>query len=222
MRFLALFLLAGCFAAEAAPEPRRPKRPKVDACHAALDEMQVRYRVANPHAGIERPVEILGPLGGVTYRAWVKGKPLVLDCSLAQALAQAGPFFTAQGLVEGTYSGAYVRRNIRGTAKPSSHGFGLALDVHRWRTESGIWLSVDPQFEIGLGDEVDCIGLPTTEEARVLRTVWCQLERSGLFRFVLGPDEDADHRNHFHIEALPWAERDLAARPGESPDRSGR
>jgi hypothetical protein len=40
------------------------------------------------------------------------------------------------------------------------------------------------------------------------------MDRSGLFRFVLSPDEDSDHHNHFHIEARPWRERtDLLVQP---------
>src|SRR6185503_10332784 len=90
-------------------------------CPEALDELGVRWRPATPRPGIAQPVEVRGPLGGVTYVPWGKPKPLVLDCSLVEALARSGPFLTAQGLVIATYSGGYNVRNIRGTNKPSSH-----------------------------------------------------------------------------------------------------
>ena len=204
-----LTLLTACAPAAAAPPPLT--------CLETLDELGVRWKPAEPRPGIELPVEVHGPLGGVTYLAFgqttsttkskKKRKPLVLDCSLVEALARAGPFFTAQGLVTATYSGGYKVRNIKGTDKPSSHGYGLALDVHRYATASGTWLSVLDHFETALGDEIDCIGSPRTTEGRVLKTLHCQLERSGWFRFVIGPDDDADHQNHFHIEALPWHQR---------------
>lgn len=215
-REMALVLLwaIACQPVAAAPPPAAPAPPPAepawvatDTCYEALDALHVRWRPAKPRPGIALPVEVLGPLGGVTYVPWGKKKNLVLDCSLIEALARSGPFLTAQGIVLATYSGGYNVRNIRGTNKPSSHGFGLALDVHRYGTASGVWLSVDEHFETALGDEVDCIGAPRTPEARVLKTVHCQMIRSGLFRFVLGPDDDADHRNHFHVEAEPWERR---------------
>ena len=68
-------------------------------------------------------------------------------------------------------------------------------------------------YEQGLGDEIDCVGRPMTEEALILRTVSCQLRRSGLFRLILDPDYDDAHANHFHIEARPWRDRqDVATR----------
>jgi hypothetical protein len=201
--FLLIASLAACAPARAAPPPLT--------CPQALDELGVRWKPAEPRPGIELPVEVHGPLGGVSYVAFgqtaKKKKTLVLDCSLVEALARFGPHLTAQGLVTATYSGGYKVRNIKGTDKPSSHGFGLALDVHLFSTASGVKLSVLDHFETALGDEVDCIGAPRTIEGRVLKTIHCQMERSGWFRFVIGPDDDADHRNHFHIEALPWHQR---------------
>jgi hypothetical protein len=191
-----------------AVEPAKGAKPQRHPCLDELDAMDVAYTRAAPHEGIEVPVQITGPLGGVTYETWSK-RDLVLDCSLVYSLARAGKFFTEEGMTRAFYSSAYQRRNVRGTAKPSKHSFGLALDVHRWRTgadEAGE-LSVEDHYEQGLGDEVDCIGDPLTDEGRSLRTVWCRLDRSSLFRFILSPDSDADHYNHFHIEARAWSDR---------------
>ena len=61
-------------------------------------------------------------------------------------------------------------------------------------------LTVKNDYEQGLGDDVDCVGRPLTDEGRILRTLACQFERSGLFDNVLDPDYDAHHYNHFHLD----------------------
>jgi hypothetical protein len=66
---------------------------------------------------------------------------------------------------------------------------------------------VRADYEQGLGDRWDCAGGALTEAGAILRALVCQLVGSGLFRVVLTPDFDADHYNHFHLEARPWRER---------------
>jgi hypothetical protein len=51
------------------------------------------------------------------------------------------------------------------------------------------------------------VGRPDNERAAAIRLLFCRFERSELFRIILGPDFDEDHRNHFHMEALPWKTR---------------
>jgi hypothetical protein len=174
-------------------------------CYAELDARGVAWRHAS-RPGIAFGVEVDGPLGGVTYTSDA-GKPLVLDCSLVVSLVEAGRYFSAWGIDHATYSSAYQVRNVRGTNHRSKHSFGLALDVHTFRGPDLGTLSVERDFEQGLGDGVDCIGAPLTEGGAILKTLECQLVRSGLFHLVLNPDYDSDHYNHFHLEALPWSER---------------
>ncbi|MCA9676819.1 MAG: extensin family protein, partial [Myxococcales bacterium] len=175
-------------------------------CLAALDERGVAY-VRASRKGIDLGVEIQGPLGGLTFRAY-DDQPLVIDCSLAVSLAEAGPYFTALGLTEAIFSSAYSRRNVRGTNKPSKHSFGLAIDVHRMVGADLGTLDVALDYEQGLGDAVDCLGQPLTAGGAVLKTLQCQLVRSGLFYLVLSPDYDDAHHNHFHLEARRWVDRD--------------
>jgi hypothetical protein len=174
------------------------------ACLAELDARHVAYkRRARP--GIAIAVEISGPLGGVELVS--AGQRLVIDCSLAVSLAEAGRYLRDLGIARATFSSAYARRNVRGTNRPSRHSYGLAIDVHTFASDALGTLRVDRDYEMGLGDDLDCIGWPTTREAAALKTLQCQLVRSGLFRLVLSPDFDADHRDHFHLEVLPWRER---------------
>jgi hypothetical protein len=173
-------------------------------CTAELDARHVSWKKAS-RPGIEDAVEITGPLGGVTFTSW--GQPLVIDCSLAVSLDEAGPYLRALGLDKVMFSSAYSRRKVRFTDHWSKHSFGLAIDVHTFTGPDLGTLRVDRDFEQGLGDDVDCVGSPLTQAGAVLEILKCQLVRSGLFQLVLTPDYDDAHHDHFHLQAKPWPER---------------
>lgn len=174
-------------------------------CTAELDARGIAHRPAT-RPGIAIGVEITGPLGGVTWTAGNKGA-LVIDCSLAVSLAEAGPYLVALGIERAVWSSAYSRRTVRGTSRPSKHSYGLAIDVARFAGADTGELSVALDYEQGLGDRVDCLGRPATQAGAILKVLQCQLVRSGLFHLVLSPDYDDAHHDHFHLEALPWTER---------------
>lgn len=207
--FIALVVVA--LTAPAAAEPARghAARPRLDdvaaSCHRALDDRGVAWRPA-VRPGIALAVEITGPLGGVTFVA-PGPEPLIIDCSLAVSLAEAGRYLTALGLDHARWSSAYSRRNVRGSDRPSNHSYGLAIDVPRWTGPALGALSIAADFEQGLGDAVDCLGQPATQAGAVLKLAQCQLAQSGLFFLVLSPDYDDAHHDHFHLEARPWPER---------------
>jgi hypothetical protein len=173
-------------------------------CTAELDARHVSWKKAS-RPGIAVPVEITGPLGGVTFTS--EDQPLVIDCSLAVSLDEAGRYLRALGLDKATFSSAYSRRKVRGTDHWSKHSFGLAIDVHTFTGADLGTLRVDRDFEQGLGDEVDCVGAPLTQAGAVLEILKCQLVRSGLFQLVLSPDYDDAHHDHFHLQVKPWSER---------------
>jgi hypothetical protein len=174
-------------------------------CTGELDARKISYKPAR-RPGIANAVEITGALGGVTYSS--PGQPLVIDCSLAVSLDEAGRYATALGLDKALFSSAYSVRTVRGTDKPSKHSYGLAIDVHSLTGDAKTGtLRVDRDYEQGLGDEVNCVGKPLTQGGATLKILQCQLVRSGLFSLVLSPDFDADHHDHFHLEVKPWAER---------------
>jgi hypothetical protein len=173
-----------------------------------LDELDARgvayHRIKQK--GIAIAVEIDGPLGGVTYHA--ADRALWLDCSLAVSLDEAGPYLTALGITDASFSSSFSKRNVRGTHKPSKHSYALAIDLHTFAGDGIGALDVSKDFEQGLGDAVDCIGAPLTEAGAILSTLRCQLVQSGLFRLVLTPDYDDAHHNHFHLEARVWGDRE--------------
>ena len=179
-------------------------------CFQRLKRLKVKYKRVK-RLGIRLPVRVSGAVGGVVYKSYGK-KPLVLDCSLVLSLALAGPTLTQFGIERVVYSSAYQRRTIAGSKRPSQHSFGLAIDVHEFVGKRlARPLTVRDDYEQGLGDDVNCLGKPLTEEGATLKLIDCQLSRSGWFRFVLTPDYNAAHHNHFHIEALPWAKRSRAS-----------
>jgi hypothetical protein len=180
-------------------------QPKPDAasCKAELDARRVAWKPA-ARPGIANAVEITGPLGGVTYTTY--NQPLVIDCSLAVSLDEAGKYISSLGLDKAMFSSAYSRRTVRGTNRPSKHSFGLAIDVHSYSSSSDT-LRIDRDYEQGLGDDVDCVGKPLTQGGATLKILQCQLVRSGLFYLVLSPDYDDAHHDHLHLEVKPWSDR---------------
>ena len=167
-------------------------------CAAELATRKIGHKPTK-RPGIAHAIEITGPIAGVTYTGYA---PLVIDCSLAVSLHEVGRYLRALGIDTVKFSSAYSVRNVAGTDKPSKHSFGLAIDIHAFDQ-----LSVLDDYEMGLGDNVDCLGKPTTKNAAVLKVLQCQLVRSGLFSLVLSPDYDAAHRDHFHLEVRPWRDR---------------
>src|SRR5262249_57638947 len=113
-RLLRLVFAAGGAAAAAAPRD----------CSGALDALRVPYRPARA-AGVDDPVEVLGPIGGVTYLPLGHERPLVLDCSLVYSLAVAGRFFTDEGLTTAYFSAALHRRYLKPTSPLSTHSLSL-------------------------------------------------------------------------------------------------
>jgi hypothetical protein len=173
-------------------------------CLAELDARHVGWKHAS-RPGIAVAVELTGAIGGIALTS--EDQPLVIDCSLAVSLDEAGHYMRALGLDRATFSSAYSVRNVRGTNHPSKHGFGLAIDVHTFSGPDVGTLRVDRDFEQGLGDEVDCVGKPLTQGGAVLKVLQCQLVRSGLFYLVLSPDYDDAHHDHYHLEVKPWSQR---------------
>ena len=198
-------------ASKPAKPAKQPAKPDpLGPCTAALTARKVAWKPAS-RPGIAHAVEITGSLGGVALSS--PSGPLVIDCSLAVSLDEAGRYLRDAGIDAATFSSAYSRRKVRGTNRPSKHSFGLAIDVQVFRGPVLGTLHVDRDYEQGLGDAVDCLGRPLTEGGAVLKRLQCQLARSGLFQLVLSPDFDDAHHDHFHLQVKPWAERAAVRAP---------
>jgi hypothetical protein len=182
-----------------------------DDCLRWLQESEVAFRTGPTTRGVRRPVEPRGPVRGVRLVSRGRRAPL-MDCELLRALAEAAPVFRELGVRELSFSGAYDYRTRRDSGQLSAHAAGLAIDVHALRGP-GVDYDVARDFEAGVGRWVglapteaalgDCIGSPRTPAGRALRTLVCRLKLHGAFRVIVTPDDDADHRDHLHLEAFP-------------------
>ena len=172
-------------------------------CYDELEARQVGFKKTKK-PGIANAIEVTGTLGGVEV---VGEGALVIDCSLAVSLDEAGRYMRALGIEKAVFASAYSRRNVRGTNHPSKHSYGLAIDVSGFSGPDLGAMRVARDYEQGLGDAVDCVGIPMTQAGAVLKVLQCQLVRSGLFHLVLSPDYDDAHHDHFHLEVRPWRER---------------
>ncbi len=164
-------------------------------CLRELSRRGVEYEALDARPGVETPVSIRVPLGGVHYDTWGDGA-LVCDCRLAIALTELGPELRQIGVTRLQFSGAYVYRTVRSGKRLSLHAHGLAIDLHEV-TVQGAKLSVKRDFARGRRADGTCNQLPPVNQ------IACRAEARGLFKELLTPDSDADHHDHIHLAVAP-------------------
>lgn len=187
------------------PLPSDSLIPGGEDCVDRLRERGVHFDKLPAERGVDTPILVRGPLGGVQF--WSHGGPMVVDCRMALALDRVGPEFVALGVTRARFSGAYVYRTSK-KGRLSLHAYGLAIDMHDVSTEAGV-ASVKGDYQRGLAD--GC-----SEEAPLLNRLACRLRRQGLFRELLTPDYDADHQDHLHLGLAPLPHR-TSDEPGSEP-----
>jgi hypothetical protein len=187
-------------------------------CLARLRDLEVDF-LEWPTRGVTTPIRIVGALGPLrliprggaggarTPAAARSGVQAVMDCALALALLDTARLFRGMGIRDLVYSGIYQYRTRRGSTKLSEHAHGLAIDVHAFGAAGGTLYDVERDFEKGVGvwavtDQSACVGAATTSAGRFLRQLACGLRASSAFREIITADDNADHANHFHIEAF--------------------
>lgn len=162
-------------------------------CLLRLDQLGIPYKSQNSVRGIQTPVIVDAPIGGITYVPMGR-TPLLADCRLILALHRAAPYLQNLGVSEMHFSGAYSYR-LMASGKPSMHALGLAIDVHRLRV-NGEMLDLKEHFEVGRYETCHS-NLPS------LNRIGCLLKELGIFDWVLTPDFDYAHYNHFHLDIYP-------------------
>ena len=139
------------------------------------------------------------------------------------------PSLRKQGVTALSFSGAYDYRRRRNSPKLSAHAHGLAIEVHAIETRRGL-LDVkadyprDPlRWRVPRHPESlpACVGRPGGRPGRNLRTLACGLKVNPAFRYVLSPDDDADHHDHLHVETYPARSTQLYSTT-PVPTRQGR
>jgi hypothetical protein len=124
-----------------------------------------------------------------SHRAGKKGAPGI---SAGARVARRDP--VATGLHHTTWAPPGTR-----------HPAGLAIDAATFHKRDGRWLSVQRDFHGHLGARTCGEGAPQPEsaDARELRALVCESSDLGLFTYVLTPDYNAAHADHFHMEIKP-------------------
>ncbi|MFH2006682.1 MAG: extensin family protein [bacterium] len=179
-------------------------------CLTLLDAEGVSYKQAKSTEGVATPVQVEDTIGGVRYRYYFRGQaPRVLDCRLALALVRAAPVLRANGVTEVVYANHY--RPSFGTLKRGEYHFhaqGLAIDIKGFVVGTGTTISVERDYEAGLGFQGQtCLGRPMTVKGLLLRKIVCDLDEADVFEAMLTPDFDSVHWNHFHFSAYHARQR---------------
>ncbi len=194
------------------PSPSAKSRPRGAVpggaeCLTALAATDVRFSKSEPVLGIATPVVVEGPIGKITYFTHEK-KPMVTDCRLALALFEISPELKSLGVERVRYSSTYVYRTSH-PGRMSMHAYGLAIDVHAL-TIAGPTFDVKQDFVRG-----QCA--TCTNGMKPLNLVSCRLRAAGLFKELIGPDDNAAHRDHFHLGLKPLAGEVAADLPWPKP-----
>lgn len=181
-------------AARPSPRASSPGLPVAAPKARCLDELLARGVAFVPlrHSrGVALPVQIEGPVAGVSYRP-TAGFELVVDCRFALVLASVGPILRRHGVSALEFSIAHRYRQTR-YGRLSLHANGLALDVHRAIFDDGEQLSVRRDFSRRRG------AYGCSAPSKPMNALACDLKHTGWFSELLTPDDDADHADHFHL-----------------------
>jgi hypothetical protein len=175
-------------------------REQLAATGAKFTAIPDRLRPDAKGCGIPRGVLLSRGPSGLRY-----SPPVSLDCSLALALVDVERVLQEEAQLHlgsplervGTLGSFACRKPIGRLAKSSEgiseHSFGNAIDMMRFDPVKGAPVSVLRGYEVG-------VDVPKTPAGRFLRSALRRLWREGGVR-VLGPDFDASHRDHFHVDA---------------------
>ena len=188
------------------------KPPPPDArCIKELRNAKVNFKIGPSASGMRTPVTILdGRIGNIQFMHGNQIAKPHLDCNLALTLYRVYPIFSANGGISKVIAGLfYSYRMVKNTNRLSLHASGLAIDIYGLRLEDGTYISVDSDYEKGLGAGATCEGTAKTRAGRILRQLACDLDRSHFFSAILTPDSDREHKDHFHLSAWSTNEQHI-------------
>lgn len=168
-------------------------RDNVGSCHDALAAAGVSFTLAPPeHDGVCGYTEAVIVKAGLSR--WEAPEQMAMTCDLAvrmhlwerHIVIPAAEKFLGSPVKEIKAFGTFQCRHVAGQDKLSEHAFAKAADIAGFVLEDGREISV-------LGDFRD-----KGAKGDFLREVHDRA--CGLFDVTLGPDYNADHANHFHVD----------------------
>ncbi|MBX3272362.1 MAG: extensin family protein [Sandaracinaceae bacterium] len=177
-------------------------RPE-QACLRDLDRLGVEYQRVVDDLGtpVPTPVEITGPVGGVSFRSMRPDSPVIVSCELAARL----PIMARVARRQDVRSIAILSSH-RERPNQSFHRLGMALDIFSFETRRGR-LSVLTDFVETPAHRTCEAPEPDDAKARALRRIACDLVETQAFSSVLTPNYNDGHRNHFHVDIRPDDDR---------------
>jgi hypothetical protein len=173
------------------------------ACRRALRAWGVTFASlpdrASPDAklcGIPHGVRLIRGPTGITWQP-----ELALDCSLAlhlpeveQVIQRVASAALGQRIARIRTFGTYSCRDMVGwLGTKSEHSFANAIDIAAFDTADGKSITVLKDF------------YQPTAAGKFLRRLHDEWRSDTNLSYVLGPDHDAAHKNHFHIDhGVKW------------------
>jgi hypothetical protein len=185
------------------PEPGSPPVPPAEprvyqvACPAVLQgkvEARALPPISDKQCGAQSPLELTGVLAN--GRMVPLSGAVTTDCGMASVLpewiAAVDSYLVAREnteIAEVMVGTSYMCRNVNNATEGSLsfHAFADAIDVTGFRLEDGRTVTV-------LDDWAD----PLSSEGRLLR--YAHDAACSQFTTVLGPEANAQHRDHFHVD----------------------
>ena len=180
-----------------ATEPAEPARIYQTACPALIQglvEGRLLPPIAEGQCGTQSPLEITAIAS--RGRMVPLSTPVTTDCAMASALPGwvASVDGYARSMLESPLSQintgpGYMCRNRNNASDGlvSEHGFANALDISGFTLEDGRTIAVKTSWLPG-----------NTAEGRLLRLA--HDAACGSFTTVLGPEANADHADHIHLD----------------------
>jgi Extensin-like protein C-terminus len=197
-------------------EPAAAASSRMRASHGALASKAAPP--AKPPAGEKAPAIGKGALDPKATRAapaGVKQKPDAPSAKQELMVIAKKPAAGAPAAIPAARKGAPaivahrdpapVSPRVTWAPPGTRHPAGLAIDVGLLHKRDGRWLSVAKQFHGHIGDKTcgDGAHVPEDPDARELRSLVCESADLGVFTYVLTPDYNAAHVDHFHMEIKP-------------------
>lgn len=182
-----------------------------DACRADLKAAGFKFSplpdqkaVDKNGCGIPHGVIVMKGPTGIVY-----DPPIMVDCTMARALSSIEKIVQEEAetnlhskIARIANLGAFAcrPRNYRKGASLSAHAFGSAVDIAAFHPVKGTPAIVLRDYP----DNPRPHAAAQDDRRRFLRAVFQRFRREGDLTYAVGPDFNAIHHNHFHLDRGGW------------------